>query len=60
LAKQWGITISQLSLAYMLTLPGMGPLIPSSSTVEQLEMNAAAGKIVLTDEQRTKIKQVVS
>ena len=60
LAKQWGITISQLSLAYMLTLPGMGPLIPSSSTAEQLEMNAAAGKIVLTDEQRTKIKQVVS
>ncbi len=60
LAKQWGMTISQLALAYMLTLPGMGPVIPSSSTVEQLEKNAAVGKIVLTDEQKTKIEEVVS
>ena len=60
LAKQWDMTIAQLSLAYMLTLPGMGPVIPSSSTVEQLEQNAAAGKIELTDEQKTKIEQVLS
>ena len=59
LGKQWEITISQLSLAYMLTLPGMGSVIPSSSTVEQLEKNAAAGKVVLTDEQRAKIKEIL-
>ena len=59
LAKQWDMTIAQISLAYMLTLPGMGPVIPSSSTVEQLEQNAAAGKIELTDEQKTKIEQVL-
>ncbi len=59
LAKQWEMTIAQLALAYMLTLPGMGPVIPSSSTVEQLGKNAAAGKIVLTDEQKTKIERVI-
>jgi aryl-alcohol dehydrogenase-like predicted oxidoreductase len=60
LGKQWGITITQIALAYMLTLPGMGPVIPFSSTVEQLEKNAAAGKIILTDEQKIKIEQVLS
>ena len=28
----WNMSISQLALAYMLSLPGMGPVIPSSST----------------------------
>ena len=60
LSKKWGISISQLSLAYMLTLPGMGPVIPSSSTVEQLESNAEAGKIVLSEEQRGEIREIVA
>ena len=59
LAKQWDISMSQLSLAYMLSLPGMGPAIPSSSTVEQLESNAAAGKIELTDEQKEAVFRIV-
>ena len=59
LSKEWGISISQLSLAYMLTIPGMGPVIPSSSTVEQLESNAKAGKIVLTDEQKNVIRNML-
>jgi len=60
LSKKWGISISQLSLAYMLTLPGMGPVIPASSTVEQLESNAEAGKIVLSEEQRGEIREILA
>lgn len=41
LAQSWAITLSQLTLRYMLQTPGMGPVIPSSSTVAQLEANAA-------------------
>ncbi|MDN5725393.1 MAG: aldo/keto reductase [Propionibacteriales bacterium] len=51
LAEQWGHTISQVSLAWLLTLDGMGSQIPTSSTLEQLEGNAAAGRIELTEEQ---------
>ncbi len=51
LSRQWDLSISQLTLAYMLTLPGMGPVIPSSSTLAQLESNAMAGKVKLTEEQ---------
>lgn len=51
LARKWDVEVSQLTLAYTLTLPGMGTQIPSSSTVAQLESNAAAGKITLTDDQ---------
>jgi len=60
LAKKWGISVSQLTLAYMLTLPGMGPVIPSASTVGQLESNAEAGKIVLAEEQKQEIAKIVS
>lgn len=52
LARQWNMELPQLALAYMLTLPGMGPVIPSSSNTRQLEVNAKAGKIVLSNEQR--------
>lgn len=51
LADESGLEISQLTLAYLLTLPGMGPQIPSSSTVAQLESNAHAGRVTLTEEQ---------
>ena len=52
LAHSWGYTTSQASLAYILSLPGMGTQIPSSSSVAQLEANAAAGSIALSDAQR--------
>lgn len=60
IARQWNLSISQLALAYMLTLPGMGPVIPSSSTIAQLESNAAAGKIELTTEQQAEIASLFS
>lgn len=59
LSLEWGMSLNQLVIAYMLTLPGMGPVIPSSSNVQQLESNAAAGKIDLTDEQKKRIKEVL-
>ena len=58
LSKSWSIDLSQLVLAYMLTIPGMGPVIPSVSSVIQLENNAEAAKIVLTAEQCKQIKDV--
>jgi aryl-alcohol dehydrogenase-like predicted oxidoreductase len=59
LSREWGLELPQLVIAYMLTLPGMGPVIPSSSSVEQLISNATAGKIVLTEAQQQRIKEVL-
>jgi len=59
LAREWGLQLSQLALAYTLSLPGIGAVIPSASTVEQLESNAHAGKVVLTKEQLGQIERVV-
>ncbi len=60
LAQEWGMTLSQLALVYMLQLPGMGPVIPSASTVEQLESNAEAGKITLTEEQSNRVREAIA
>jgi 1-deoxyxylulose-5-phosphate synthase len=59
LANKWGFKLNQLAIAYMLTLPGMGPVIPSSSNVQQLESNAAGGTIVLSEDQKTEIKDIL-
>lgn len=58
-AHELGLELNQLALAYMLTLPGMGPVIPSSSSVEQLESNAKAGKVVLSEEQLFQVKEIL-
>ncbi|MDO5287762.1 MAG: aldo/keto reductase [Actinomycetia bacterium] len=58
LSQQWQVPVSQLALAYTLTLPGMGPQIPSSSTPAQAERNAAAGKLQLTAEQVAALAEV--
>lgn len=59
LARQMGVEVNQLALAYMLALPGMGPVIPASSTVRQLESNAAAGKIALADETMAAVSKIL-
>jgi len=59
LSHEWGLELNQLVISYMLTLPGMGPVILSSSNVRQLESNAAAGTIVLSDEQKIRIKEIL-
>lgn len=52
------LTIAQLSLAYLHSLPGMGPLIPSASSVAQLEENAAAAAVRLEAATIDQLKQV--
>jgi aryl-alcohol dehydrogenase-like predicted oxidoreductase len=47
LAHKAGLSLTQLVLAYMLQLPGMGPVIAACSTPQQLTENAKAGKIRL-------------
>jgi aryl-alcohol dehydrogenase-like predicted oxidoreductase len=59
LAQQWKLSLSQLTLAYMLTIPGMGPVIPGVSSLGQLESNAAAAKVTLTLEQQQRIQSVL-
>lgn len=59
LARQSGCTINQLVLSYMLGMPGMGPVIPSSSSVAQLESNAAAAKLVLSEDQKETIRKIL-
>ena len=59
LAKEWEMELSQLVLAYTLSLPGMGPVIPGASSVEQIESNAKVGKIYFSDEQLLKIRQIL-
>lgn len=58
LATRWDVSVSQLTLAYLLTLPGMGPQIPGASNLAQLESNAAAGRLDLDEEQRTALDAV--
>jgi aryl-alcohol dehydrogenase-like predicted oxidoreductase len=59
LAKDWRMELSQLALAYTLTLPGMGPVIPAASSVRQIESNAKVGQIQLSDEQKQAIHKIV-
>ena len=46
-AREADLSLTQLTLAYMLHLPGMGPVIASCSTPGQLVENAKAGRVRL-------------
>jgi aryl-alcohol dehydrogenase-like predicted oxidoreductase len=59
IAGPGGLTVSQLVLAYMLALPGMGPVIPSATTIAQLEENAKAGAVRLEEEQLLAVRRVL-
>ena len=59
LAHQWGMDLNQLAIAYMLSMPGMGPIIASVSDSKQLESNAAAASIELTREQFVQLNEVL-
>lgn len=58
-AKSMDVALATLVLAYMLKLPGMGPVIPSASSIAQLEANAAAGTLQLTEKQLTDIAEIL-
>ncbi len=47
LANRNEIDLTSMAIAYMLTLPGMGPVIPAASSIAQLETNAGARLIDL-------------
>ena len=59
IAAAEGVSMAQLTLSYMMTLPGMGPVIPAASTVAQLEQNALAGKYVPSAEVCARIRAIV-
>lgn len=56
-ADHLGVEVSELVLAYLLTLPGMGPQIPSSSSVEQLASNASAAHLTLSEQDITAVRE---
>ncbi len=58
-AESMKVSLPVLTLAYMLKLPGMGPVIPSCSSVSQLEDNAHAAKLELSDAQISEIKEIL-
>jgi aryl-alcohol dehydrogenase-like predicted oxidoreductase len=59
LARAWDLELSQIALAFTLTLPGMGPVIPGASSVAQLETNASVAKITLSRDQREQVSAIV-
>lgn len=59
IARDAGLKMAQLVLAYMLAQPGMTHVIPGASSVAQLEQNASAAKISLSEEQLTAIRELV-
>jgi 1-deoxyxylulose-5-phosphate synthase len=59
LAHQWDMKLSQLALSYMLSIPGMGPVIPASSTILQLELNVIAAKIKVTEDPKRQIRKAL-
>ena len=54
-AKSFDVSMSTLTLAIMLHIPGMGPVIPSASNIQQLETNAAAASFDISQEQANEI-----
>ncbi|HOX84438.1 MAG TPA: aldo/keto reductase [bacterium] len=59
LAAKWHLPLSELVIAKMLTMSGMGPIIASVSSIEQLESNAHAAKIQLSIDRVEAINQAL-
>lgn len=59
LAGKSGLTVPQLVLAYMLQIPGMGPVIAACSSPKQVRENAQAGKIILGEEQVRAVEHII-
>lgn len=53
------LTVSQLAIAYMLSMEGMGPIIASCSNLNQLSENVQAGKVTLASETIAAVKAIV-
>ncbi len=59
LACEADLSLTQLTLAYMLHLPGMGPVIAACSTPAQLVENAKAGRIRLEKKVFESVRSIV-
>ena len=59
LANTWDLPLNQLVIAFMLAIPGMGPVIPSVSSVSQLESNARGGRITFSREEIRAIEEIL-
>lgn len=59
LAKELGISLSQLALAWVLRLPQISCAITGATSVEQLEENLAASGIALDGDTLDKIEQII-
>jgi aryl-alcohol dehydrogenase-like predicted oxidoreductase len=59
LARQWDLTLTQLALAYMLHISGMGPVIAACSTPQQVAENARAGKVKLDKSQVGAVERII-
>ena len=59
IADSLSLSVTQLAIAYMLSMEGMGPIIAACSNLAQLQENAAAGKVVLTPETIAAVKAIV-
>jgi aryl-alcohol dehydrogenase-like predicted oxidoreductase len=51
LAREWGLGMQQVSLAWLLSRPAVASVIVGAETVEELRANAAAADVELTQEQ---------
>jgi len=60
IARGEGVTMTQLVLAYMLTIPGMTHVLPAVSSVSQVEANAKAASLKLSKETISRIRVCVS
>lgn len=58
IARQRGASVSQISLAWMLTLPGITSPIIGPRSLEQLADNLGAADLRLTDEEMEKLNEV--
>ncbi len=59
IAHKYDMTLQTQTIAYMLTLQGMGSIIVASSTPEQLKENAKGGKTKLKEEQIKEIEKLL-
>lgn len=58
-AHESDLSLTQLALAYMLHLPGMGPVIAACSTPAQLVENAKAGRVKLDKSVLASVREIV-
>jgi len=58
-AHEADLSLTQLTLAYMLHLPGMGPVIAACSTPGQLAENAKAGRVRLDKKVIESVRKMV-